>query len=87
MTPDPEPEGRGVIRCCSRRRTPQVPAGRIGWSLHIVLPVVSTAALIYVTIKSFQPFPGFPYNRAPLIDGIWLAIGLVNLGGHHGLNW
>jgi len=49
------------------------------WFLHIALPVISTAALIYVTIKSFQPFPSFPYNFAPLIDGAWLAIGLVIL--------
>ncbi len=49
------------------------------WFLHIALPVISTAALIYVTIKSFQPFHSFPYNYAPLIDGIWLAIGLVVL--------
>jgi amino acid transporter len=48
--------------------------------LHIVLPVLSTAALVYVTIKSFQPFPSFPYNYAPLIDGIWFAIGLIILG-------
>jgi amino acid transporter len=48
--------------------------------LHIVLPVISTAALVYVTIKSFQPFPSFPYNYAPLIDGIWFAIGLIILG-------
>jgi amino acid transporter len=27
------------------------------WLLHIGFPVLSTAALIYVTIKSFQPFP------------------------------
>jgi amino acid transporter len=50
------------------------------WILHIALPVLSTAALVYVTIKSFQPFPSFPYNYAPLIDGIWFAIGLVILG-------
>jgi amino acid transporter len=49
------------------------------WLLHIGFPVLSTAALIYVTIKSFQPFPAFPYNYAPLIDGIWLAIGVVIL--------
>jgi amino acid transporter len=49
------------------------------WLLHVVFPVVSTAALVYVTIKSFQPFPGFPYNYAPLIDGIWLAIGVAIL--------
>jgi len=42
--------------------------------------VVSTAALIYVTIKSFQPFPSFPCNYAPLIDGIWFVIGLIVLG-------
>jgi len=47
--------------------------------LHIVFPVLSTGALIFVTIKSFQPFPSFPYNYAPLIDGIWLAIGVVIL--------
>jgi len=47
--------------------------------LHIVFPVISTAALVYVTIKSFQPFPSFPYNYAPLIDGIWLAIGVIIL--------
>jgi hypothetical protein len=41
--------------------------------------VVSTAALVYVTIKSFQPFPSFPYNWAPVIDGGWLVIGLVIL--------
>jgi amino acid transporter len=50
------------------------------WVLHIALPVISTAALVYVTIKSFQPFPSFPYNYAPLIDGIWFAIGLIILG-------
>jgi len=46
------------------------------WILHIALPVISTAALVYVTIKSFQPFPSFPYNYAPLIDAIWFVIGL-----------
>jgi|SRR5579875_243644 amino acid transporter len=49
------------------------------WLLHIGFPAFSTAALVYVTIKSFQPFPSFPYNYAPLIDGIWLAIGVVIL--------
>jgi hypothetical protein len=46
----------------------------------IALPAVSTAALIYVTIRSFQPFPSFPHNLAPLIDGIWFVIGLGILG-------
>jgi amino acid transporter len=49
------------------------------WLLHIGFPVISTAALVYVTIKSFQPFPSFPYNYAPLIDGVWLVIGVVIL--------
>jgi amino acid transporter len=49
------------------------------WLLHIGFPVISTAALVYVTIKSFQPFPSFPYNYAPLIDGAWLVIGVVIL--------
>jgi amino acid transporter len=49
------------------------------WLLHIGFPVISTAALVYVTIKSFQPFPSFPYNYAPLIDGAWLAIGIAIL--------
>ncbi len=44
--------------------------------LHFILPVVSTAALIYVTVKSFQPYPAFPYDLAPLIDGVWLVVGL-----------
>jgi amino acid transporter len=49
------------------------------WILHIAFPVISTAALVFVTIKSFQPFPSFPENYAPLIDGVWLAIGVVIL--------
>ena len=49
------------------------------WLLHLALPIISTAALIYVTIKSFQPFPAFPYSLAPFIDGAWLAIGVIIL--------
>ncbi len=26
-------------------------------------------------MKSFQPYPAFPYNLAPRIDGIWFVIG------------
>ena len=50
-------------------------------TLNYITPasVAAAAALVYVTIKSFQPFPSFPYNYAPLIDGIWLAIGVVIL--------
>lgn len=43
--------------------------------LHFILPLVSSGALIYVTVKSFQPYPAFPYKLAPWIDGIWFVIG------------
>ena len=58
--------------------------------LHVVLPVVSTAALVYVTIKSFQPFPSYPFSLAPFIDGAWLVIGigiLVVLTVRHKDEW
>lgn len=44
--------------------------------MHLIFPIISSAALIYALIKSFQPFPPRPYDLSPLIDGIWLAIGL-----------
>jgi amino acid transporter len=44
--------------------------------LHIVLPAASSAALIFVTIRSYQPFPKFPYNYAPLIVGAWFVVGV-----------
>jgi amino acid transporter len=47
--------------------------------LHVVFPLVSTAALIYALVYSFIPFPASPYSYAPLIDGLWLLLGLVVL--------
>jgi amino acid transporter len=47
--------------------------------LHVLFPLVSTAALIYALVYSFIPFPASPYSYAPLIDGIWLFLGLVVL--------
>jgi hypothetical protein len=44
--------------------------------LHIVFPLISTGALIYALVYSFIPFPASPYKWAPLIDGIWLALGI-----------
>jgi amino acid transporter len=44
--------------------------------LHLVFPLVSTAALAYATVKSFQPFPPSPYKWAPLVDGLWLLLGI-----------
>lgn len=47
--------------------------------IHLIFPVISTAALAYALIKSFQPFPSFPYNWSPVIDGVWLIVGIVLL--------
>jgi amino acid transporter len=47
--------------------------------LHVLLPLVSSGALIYALVYSFIPFPASPYKFAPLIDGIWLFLGVVVL--------
>ena len=47
--------------------------------LHVVFPLVSSAALIYAVYKSFSPAPASPYKWSPIVDGIWLALGLVFL--------
>jgi amino acid transporter len=47
--------------------------------LHVVFPLISTAALIYALVYSFIPFPASPYKYAPLIDGLWLLLGIVVL--------
>lgn len=47
--------------------------------LHIIFPLISTGALIYALVYSFIPFPASPYKWAPLIDGIWLALGIAVL--------
>ena len=44
--------------------------------LHFILPTISSSLLIYVLIKSFQPYPAFPYYLAPIIDGIWFVVGV-----------
>jgi amino acid transporter len=49
------------------------------WLLHVIFPLISTGALIYALVYSFIPFPATPYKYAPLIDGIWLVLGLVVL--------
>ena len=52
-------------------------------TLNWQAPVVSMPrklSSLQFTIKSFQPFPSFPYNYAPLIDAIWFVIGLGILG-------
>jgi amino acid transporter len=47
--------------------------------LHVIFPLISTGALIYALVYSFIPFPASPYKWAPLIDGIWLALGIAVL--------
>jgi amino acid transporter len=47
--------------------------------LHVLFPLISTAALIYALVYSFIPFPAAPYSYAPLIDGLWLLLGIIVL--------
>lgn len=49
--------------------------------LHVLFPLISTAALIYALVYSFIPFPASPYKYAPLIDGLWLLLGILVLVG------
>jgi amino acid transporter len=43
--------------------------------LHLVFPVVSTAALGYVCYKSLSPLPALPVGAAP-----WIALGMLVIG-------
>jgi len=47
------------------------------WILHFVFPLVSSAILIYAIYASF-PQPD-PYQWAPVLDGVWLLIGVLIL--------
>jgi amino acid transporter len=40
------------------------------WLKHIILPVITSAALVYVGYKSVSSLPSYP-----VADGIWIAIG------------
>lgn len=53
--------------------------GEFNILLHVIFPIVSSAALIYAVYKSFSPAPAHPYNLSPFIDGAWLVIGIVIL--------
>jgi amino acid transporter len=44
--------------------------------LHLIFPVVSTAAIAYLLYKTFNPYPPHPYNWALPVAGIWLLIGV-----------
>ena len=44
--------------------------------LHLVCPLVSTVALIWVGYKSIVPLPPSPVTFAPILVGIWLVLGI-----------
>jgi amino acid transporter len=46
------------------------------WFMHFLLPLGTSAVLIYSVVKSFQPFPPAPYGYAPEIVGGWMLIGV-----------
>jgi amino acid transporter len=49
--------------------------------LHLVLPMVSTASLVWITYKSVVPLPDPPVRYAPFLAAAWLIAGVgVMLG-------
>jgi amino acid transporter len=57
--------------------------------LHLILPVLSGAVLLYALAESFPPFcpavncPVAPYLYAPYADGVWLLLGVLVLVYYH----
>jgi len=50
------------------------------WLLHFVFPLVSSIVLIYAIYASFFPdLPAEPFRYAPIVDGVWLLIGIAIL--------
>jgi amino acid transporter len=47
--------------------------------LHLIFPLFSTVALIWVGYKSVMPLPPAPVKYAPLLVGLWLIIGTILL--------
>jgi amino acid transporter len=45
--------------------------------LHLIFPLLSTLALLWVGYKSVVPLPPAPVRYAPWLFGSWLAVGLV----------
>jgi len=45
--------------------------------VHLVCPLLSTAALIWVGYKSIVPLPAAPVRYAPFVAGGWVVVGLV----------
>jgi amino acid transporter len=51
---------------------------------HVMFPVISGGVLVYAVAISFQPLcttvcPASPYDWAPLVDGVWLVLGVLVL--------
>jgi amino acid transporter len=52
------------------------------WLWHAILPLVSGLVLLYALYQSFPPgcpainCPADPYAKAPIVDGVWLLIGI-----------
>mgnify|MGYP001096854454 CR=1 FL=1 len=44
--------------------------------LHVILPLVSTVALLFVGYMSIVPFPSFPVGIAPILVGVWILLGI-----------
>lgn len=51
--------------------------------LHIVTPVVASAAVLWVGYKSVVPLPPAPSKYGPIIIGAWFAIGVAVLAFLH----
>jgi amino acid transporter len=49
------------------------------WFKHFVVPLFSSAGLLWVGYKSIIPLPPAPSNSAPFIVGIWLLVGIAIL--------
>jgi hypothetical protein len=49
--------------------------------LHVVFPVISSIALLWVAWKSLDPLPAAPVSYAPVIAGLWLVFGGLTLWG------
>jgi amino acid transporter len=48
--------------------------------LHLIFPLIGSAVLVYAVYASFFPtLPATPYVYAPLVDGVWLIIGIALL--------
>ena len=47
--------------------------------LHLVVPVVSAAACVWVGYKSVEPLPPAPAKYAPIILAVWIGFGLTAL--------